>query len=425
MSTVANSFGPKRCGLSKGASEMITVEELLEELSEILDAASTEERDLTDEEVERAEELDGLIEASSERNKKAVELRAKRSVWASVASTLANVGKPAGAQDTLERAFDHYMRTGKENGDIVELRAQGEAAGTEGGYLVPTGFRQKLVDRMVAFGGIANVVEQVTTDTGNPVPWPTVDDTANTGEIVEEGGTFSSGADLVFGNKSVGAYKYMAGGGSNLPLRVSVELAQDAGFDVQGLVSRKLGERIARIQSTHIVKGTGVNQPQGIVTGLTGIEIAADTAGVVYDDLITFIHSVDPAYRERGRWAFNDTSWAYIKKLKDAAGDPLWRPADANMATSAEGGSSMTLLGYPVTIDQAFVDIDVDDNTDNWGVFGDLEEGHMVRRVKDVTLIVNPWTRAANGQIEYTAWARMDATQQNTNAYVALTGETA
>src|SRR3546814_17309575 len=99
----------------------------------------------------------------------------------------------------------------------------------------------------------------------------------------------------------------MAGGGSNAPLRVSFELAQDAAFDVEGLVSRKLGERIGRIQSTHLVTGTGSGQPQGITDDRTGVQLAANT-GVTYADLLTFVHSVDPAYRESGcRWEFHDT----------------------------------------------------------------------------------------------------------------------
>jgi len=248
----------------------------------------------------------------------------------------------------------------------------------------------------------------------------TVDDTANTGEIVAENGTFAGGADLVFGTANLGAYKYMAGGAGAVPLRVSVELLQDARFDVQGLITRKLGERIARLQAPHLVSGTGSGQPLGLVYGLTGIEIADDTDGVTYADLVDFIHSVDPAYRENARWAFNDTSLATLQKLTDSNGDPIWRGSGAGLDQGLQGS---TLLGFPVTIDQAFPDIDVDSNTVNWGAFGQLSEGYVVRRVRDVQLIVNPWTRASNGQVEFTAWSRMDATQQNTNAYVALTGE--
>jgi len=396
----------------------MTVEEILAALQAILDEAGAEP--LTDDQVQRYEDLEGKLT----RTQKSEEIQKRNKAYNSpvrASAVAVHVNGVEQKDDTLERAFEHYMRTGKENQDLVELRAQGSVNGSEGGYLVPDGFRDKLVDRMKAFGGIANVVETVTTSTGNPLPWVTVDDTANSGEIVAESGTFAGGADLVFGTASLGAYSYMAGGGSATPLRVPRELMDDSAFDVQALVSNKLGERIARIQAPHLVTGTGSGEPQGITDGLTGIEILADGNGVTYDDLINFIHSVDPAYRETGcRWAFNDTSLATIKKIKDSHGDPIWRPASADMGTETGGG---TLLGYPVTIDQAFPNISVASNTVNWGVFGNLTEGYVVRRVREVEVLVNPYTRMANRQVEFTAWARMDAVQQNVNAYVALTGE--
>jgi len=390
----------------------ISIDEILTEQQAIADLGET--RSLTDEEIQKFEELESQLKAAQ----KTDEIRSRQRAYMTPVQAAVNVATTK-QDDTLDRAFNHYLRTGKENADMVELRAQAEGTGSEGGYLVPDGFRTKLIERMKAFGGIANVAETITTATGNPLPFPTVDDVANVGEIVAEGGTFASGADLTFGTESLSAYKYMAGGGSNLPLRVSVELLQDASFDVEGLVSRKLGERIARIQSTHLVTGTGSGQPKGIVHGLTGIEIAANTA-VAFDDLITYIHSVDPAYRDNAVWAFNDASLATIKKIKDDDHRPIFRPADADLGTATGGG---TLLGFPVVIDQAFPDISLSSNTTNWGAFGNLFEGYVIRRVRDVVLIVNPWTRAANGQVEFTAWARMDATIQNSNAYIALTGQ--
>lgn len=397
----------------------MSMEEILEALKALIEAA--EGRDLTDEEAERYEQLEADLAVA----RRSVEIRSRQAAYETPVGDTRNIAGQVATTDTsteLDRAFDHYLRTGQQNQDIVELRAQSEGLGSEGGYLVPDGFRDKLQERMLAFGGLATVVETVTTSTGNPLPWPTLDDTANVGEIVAEGGTFSAGADLVFGQKSLGAYKYMAGGGSATPLRVSVELLQDSAFDVQSLVTRKLGERIARIQSRHWVTGTGVGEPQGIVDGITGEEASA--SGPTYDDLVDWTHNVDPAYREAGqcRWAFNDASLAAVQKIKDSHGDPIWRPLTADMGTALGNG---TLLGYPVTIDQGFGNyVATGGADDNWGVFGDLQAGYVIRRVRDVVLVVNPWTRAANGQVEYTAWARADGAQQDINAYVVLAGHT-
>jgi HK97 family phage major capsid protein len=395
----------------------VTIEEILAALQAIMDeAAASPDQNLTDDQVARYEELEGKLKT----RQKTEELQKRNAAYnTSVTAPLVNVGTQK-KDDTLERAFNHYLRTGKENADIVELRAQSEGTPSEGGYLVPEGFRDKLVDRMKAFGGVGEVVENITTATGNDLPWPTVDDTANVGEIVQEGNTFSSGADLVFGVENLGAYSYAAGGGSSEPVRISKELLQDAAFDVEALVSKKLGERIARIQAPHIVKGTGSSQPLGLIYGKTGVQLAAST-GVTYKDLLHYIHSVDPAYRESGaRWAFNDTSLETIKGITDSHGDPIWRPSTADMATETGGG---TLLGYPVTIDQAFDNISLASGTVNWGAFGNLSEGYVRRAVKDVEILVNPYSRMKYRQIEFSAWARMDATVQNPFAYSALTGK--
>lgn len=403
-----------------GGKTPMTAEDILAALQQILDQADLQDGGaLTEDQVQRYEALEAQLAVVNKSN----ELRKRHAAYKTdVTRPLVNVGV-AKEDKTLERAFTHYLRTGKENADLVELRAQSEGTTTEGGFLVPEGFRQKLIDRMKAFGGIANDAETITTDSGNALPWPTVDDTANVGEIVAEGGTFSDGADLVFGTEELKAFSYMAGGGAATPLRVSLELTQDSAFDVEGLVSRKLGQRIARIQAVHLVAGSGVNEPKGITTGKAGVGIAHNAVGVTYFDLIDMIHSVDPAYRETGcRWAFNDQSLATLEKLTDSNGDPIWRPFAAISTTIGDAPSKGELLGYPVTIDQQFPDIAAADATVNWGVFGNLSEGYVIRRVRDVAILVNPYTRMANRQVEYSCWARMDATQQNTFAYSALTG---
>lgn len=398
-----------------------TIEEIQDALAAIVDAAEAEERDLTDEEIAEIEAGEAELATARERREKSIAARQRIEDGRKKATPALRTSPKT--EDTIEAAFTAYLRTGQANADITELRnAQSEGTASEGGYLVPEGFRQKLVDRMKAFGGLANVVEEITTDTGNNLPWPTLDDTANMGEVVEEGGTFSGGADLVFGEASLGAYSYMAGGAGGSPLRISRELVQDAAFDIVSLVTAKLGQRMARIQAPHLVTGTGVKQPLGITRGLTGIQTAANNA-LTYRDLLGYVHAVDPAYRASGRcrWAFNDASLQVIRGILDGSNRPILKGFGEGV-DGDPGGT--TLLGYPVTIDQAFPNFTNNSPTVNWGVFGDLAEGYVIRRVRAVELLVNPYERMANRQITYSAWARLDATQQNTAAYVALTGKT-
>jgi len=402
-------------------STLATVEDVQASLDEIHDAA--EGRDFTADEVAQIEALEADLAAAQERRTKADELRARNAARRQIATPAIHVkpGKDADPADELEVAFTAYLRTGKENADIQELRAaQSEGTPSEGGFLVPDGFRQKIVARMKAFGGLAEVIDSITTDTGNNLSWLTEgDDTSNLAEQVDEGGTFSGGADLSYGKKSLGAYSYMAGGAGGNPLRLSRELVQDSAFDIVGRVSNKLGERAARKRAALLVSGTGVNQPQGIVTNITGTTTAANNA-LTYADFLGWIHALDPAYRnENCRWAFNDSFLQTIRGKLDTNGRPLLVDANAGIENGPRG---LTLLGYPVTVDQGFSNFSNSSATTNFGVFGDLREGYIKREVRQVEILVNPYSRMQQRQIEYSAWFRFDALQQNTNAYIALTG---
>jgi HK97 family phage major capsid protein len=392
---------------------MRTIEEITAAMTALVDGAAG--RSLTDEEVTNYEALETELKQAQATE----QIRARNAAY-NVNRTPAGVPAPAGRRtENYMDGVRAYLLTGRLNADLAPSNAQSEGVPTEGGYLVPDEFRQKLVERLKSYGGLASVVDRYTTGDGRPVEWPTIDDTANVGEIVVEGGTFSSGADLIFGSNALGAFSYAAGGAGSTPLRVSRELIQDSAFDLEALLSRLLGDRIARIQAVHWVRGLGVGEPLGLITGRTPVQNVVNT-GITYASLINAIHSVDPAYRANARWAMNDLTLGEVEKIVDSHGDPIFRGWGANLAL---GLNESTLLGYPVTIDQAFSTVVAASPTTVWGAFGDFRQGYVVRDVKSVELLVNPYTRMSNRQVEFSAWARADGTQQDVNAYVVLAGK--
>jgi HK97 family phage major capsid protein len=358
----------------------MTIEDIQDAIDAVLGGADG--RDLTDEESATIEAHEAELVTAQARRDRTEALRARQAERAQVATANLVTGSRAPkADDTLTRAFTDYLRTGKENADLQELRAaQSEGTPSEGGFLVPEEVRNKIVTRMKAFGGLASVVDEITTPDGRDLKWLVEgDDTSNRAEQVDEGGTFVGGADLSWSKASLGAYSYMAGGAGGNPLRVSRELVQDTGYDVVGRISDKLGERGARLRAQLLVNGSGVNAPQGIITGRTGVTTAANNA-LTYADFLTWIHSLDPAYRnENCRWAFNDAFLQTIRGKLDANGRPLLVDSTAGIE-GRPGGA--TLLGYPVTIDQGFSNFNNASPTTNFGVFGDLKAGYVVRNVK-------------------------------------------
>lgn len=399
---------------------MRTIEEILADLQAIIDASAG--RTMTDEEVTRYEaferELDGVRRTN--------ELRARNTAY----NTPVNGGGtpafiPGGRQpDSLEAAYDAYLRTGVPNADIAGLRvsnAQGEGTSAGGGYMVPPGFRQKIVERMVAFGGLAAAVESFNTTTGNNIEYPTLDDTANEGDITAESAAVADGADLVFGQVNLGAYKYTsAGAGSNLPLRVSVELLQDAAFDVQGLVSRAMGTRIARKQATHWVTGSGVSQPKGLVASSLTADRDLDTADTPdYEDLVDTQDLLDEAYEQNASWIMRKNTWSQLRLIVDTNGRPIIQDSTAGISEKPV----RRLLGSPVILDEAMPALS--SAGDGFCIaYGDFREAYVIRRVSNLVVVVNPYSRAANGEVEFTAWERADGNIQNRNAYVILQNNT-
>lgn len=391
---------------------MKTREQLLEAMRALLEEAG-EEEPLSEEDAERYEDLERQLAALNRDH----EIRARQNAYESPVRTDTHVHVTTSTSNREEehlRAFERYLRTG-DKAIAAEFRAQSVGTDSEGGFTVPEIFRQKLVDRLVAFGGVAPEVETLTTAGGEDMRWPTLDDTANTGEIAAENTAPAGGADLVFGEITLGAFRYVAPGASALPLRVSVELLQDSAFDIAALVERKLGERIARQQAEHWVSGAGTTEPFGIDTNTNTTEHTAAT--IDKDRLIDTLHAVDPAYRAGAVWTFSDGTLAEVRKLEDTTGRPLLQP----FATSSiETVAGFQLLGHRVVIDQAWNDY-TDGTAQTWGAFGDLREGYVIRRVRDLQLIVNPFSRANEGQVEYVLWARADGNVQNPNSYTVMT----
>lgn len=391
---------------------MRTLEDISAEMQKLVAGADAENRSLSDEEVQTYEGLEKELKAV----KTTEEIRSRQSAYTMPVTS--SVQTATTGDDTLERAFEAYLRTGQKNMDIAELRAQGTAPDTAGGYLVPDTFRANMIERKIREGGnFMAAAENITTSGGNPISWPTLSDEVE-GEIVAEHATGANGADIVFGTGTLGAYKYMSLGAGNLPLRVSVELVQDSAFDINALIQRVLGRRILRAMGRDMVNGSGTNEPLGIMNGTPAISLASGNA-ITYAKLLDAVHALDPDYRDGASWLFNDNALRALRGLVDGNGRPLFlASAEGTLASALPGG---TLLGFPVIVDQSVADM-ADDT--NFAAFGNFKDAYVVRHVKDVTVVVDPYGRAANGEIQYTAWARADGTVQDANAYVLIAGAT-
>jgi HK97 family phage major capsid protein len=320
-----------------------------------------------------------------------------------------------------DRAFTNWLRRGMnalapEDQQIMRgqfrdantlgiQNAQGTGTGAGGGYIVPVGFSNQLTEAMLWFGGIDGTVGQFETETGQPLPWPTINDSTNKGRIIGQNVQVTE-TDLVFNEVTFNAYIL-----SSDVVLVPLSLMDDSYFDMDALVSRLLGTRLGRLLNNMGTVGSGTAQPTGIVTaavaaGLTNVLSATTT--VDYQDLVNMEHSVDPAYRSpNARWMFHDNMLKNLKLLVDGNSRPLWQPgltASFSDGAAVIGSGKPTILGYSYVINN---DMPIPAHSADSMLFGDMS-CFKLRKVGDVTVLQLRERYADYLQVGFTAFLRAD-----------------
>lgn len=303
--------------------------------------------------------------------------------------------------ETEKSVFNTFLRQGREGlnasqREFISNRiqnAQSTGTNSEGGFIVPTDFATTLLQALKSYGGVRSVANVISTASGYDMQWPTIDETGSVGELVAENAAVSS-QDLVFGSKTLGAYKY-----SSKSIAVPFELLQDNNVDLEGYILNALAERIARITNQHFTVGTGTNQPNGIATAAGAGVTAAGAAAITFDDLFDLEHSVDPAYRALGAsYMFNDNTLKLVRKIKDAEGRPLWQP-------SLVAGEPDRIGQYSYVINQNMADATTGNRSVLFGNF----QNYMIRDTMNVTLFrMTDSKYTEKGQVGFLAFSRHD-----------------
>jgi HK97 family phage major capsid protein len=262
------------------------------------------------------------------------------------------------------KAFREYLRTG----NASEFRTYSPMSDSvEGAYIVPQGFQNELEVALKAYGGVREVARVLPTSTGNPLSYPTANDTTNMGERLGEN-TTAGQANPTFGSLPFGAWTY-----STKMVNVSNQLLQDSAFDVEVFLRDAFVDRIGRVTNADFTVGTGSgdSMPKGISVAATAGPTTTTTLIVSYDDLVELEHSVNRSYRKGAKFMFSDAVFKQIKKLKDTQGHPLWVPG---LATNAPD----TILGYQYVINDDMPSIA---SGHNLALFGAMDK-YLIRSVK-------------------------------------------
>jgi HK97 family phage major capsid protein len=267
----------------------------------------------------------------------------------------------------------------------------GTGAGAFGSPLAAPLFLNSVIAAMKAYDGLYDAATWVPTKTGAKFSLPTVDDTAVSAVKITQG-VQSTEADP---NSQISAAQLDESGFWRSGfVKVSFELLQDSGIDLEAFFAKIFAIRYARGLGKSLVNAVKANAAVGLTTGTA--------ASIFQDEIFQLAGSLDAAYAMAPGcgWLMAWSTLVNIWQLKSGSGQYQFVPSwDANRRP--------LLIGKPVFISPTMDAIAASAKTI---AFGDLSRVY-VRHVNNSLELKRYDERFADyGQVGFEGFWRIDGT---------------
>lgn len=310
------------------------------------------------------------------------------------------------ASEAEARAISRAIPLGTPADIAAQMRALSVGTAAAGGNTVGKTFLSQLIEPLRMFSGIyAAGAYVLTTEKGDDVILPRLSSWGAAGTAPEA--TQPGGTDPTFGQITLKAYGYGDYRG------ISRELVDDSLVDIEGLVSRLIGENIAVLFGQKLATGVGATEPTGIATAATtGVTGAAGAGGVpTWDNLIDLQESVLAPYQANASWVMANSAVAAARKMKDATGRYYWEP-------NGQTGAPSQLLGSPVYRDPFLASIGAGSKSI---FFGDFSR-YWVRLVGSTRIDRSDQALFGTDQIAFRGKLRADGALMDASAVKSFVG---
>lgn len=374
------------------------------------------------EEREKIAKMDADLDAVERRFH---ELSARKAAEARIAELEAKLGEPQfraaapqkAAHDIASPEYAQRWLKAVARGDAAELRAL--STGTSGAG-IPTDMERRIVEKMYQTNVLRQMCPVTTVDSKRTI---TVEGDLPTSAWVAEAGSISA-SDPTFGTAISVAPRKMV-----CRTTMSQEFIEDAigqGGIGSGLdwVAGRIGLSMGLLQEQAYTVGdpaASPAQPQGIalatlLTQVTDLGGAAVTT-VSGDNLIDTVHLVAPQYRSSPRfsWLISDAFLKAVRKIKVNTTDYVWKVGNEGGITNGAPG---TIYGVPYRIGQYVPTATANNNV--FAVVGDFNYFEIFDRT-GMTSMVDPYSAAANHQVNLYTYARTDSKLMLNAAFAAIT----
>lgn len=294
--------------------------------------------------------------------------------------------------DPAVKAFDKWLRKGKEGMEPDEVKALSVSNDTSGGFLAPEEYVRELLKTVTEISPVRSVARvRQTTQKSVKMPSRTATFTA---QWVAEQGSRSETTGYTTGQEEIPTHELYA------LVDISEQLLEDSVFDLEAEMSAEFAEQFAKAEGLAFVSGNAIGKPEGLLTNASvGTTNSGNASALTADGLITLVHDIKSDYGRNGTFMFNRTTLGAIRKLKDTANQYVFQPGMQIIA-----GVPNTILGYPYVEAADMPSVAAGTKP---VIFGDFRRGYMIVDRVSLSVLRDPFTQATSGNVRYVARRRV------------------
>lgn len=307
---------------------------LLDDMQKIVEAANTETRAFTNDELASYENMKAEIENLDKTISAAEEFR---SIERKGAVTESGAVEKSDTE-LKEKAFENYLR-----GRISKETRDADANLTFGdnGAVVPTSIVNKIIDKVVEISPLYSLATRYNVKGNLTIPYYDSETSDITVAYADE---FTELTSTSGSFKSITLTGFLAG----VLTKISKKLLNNSNFDLLGFVIRKMAENIAVWIEKELICGT-VDKIEGL-SKLTAAVTTASASKITSDELIDLQDAIPDTYQGEAVWIMSKKTRNAIRKLKDGQGNYL-------LERDFSGKWRYVLLGRPVMISKNMPEI--------------------------------------------------------------------
>lgn len=302
-------------------------------------------------------------------------------------------GKQLSAEEQEHKTqFNAWARKGRNEselmtaqGKVQEFKAMSVGSDPDGGYFVPPDTSGRLSQILYESSPIRQVAA-VQTISVDALEGPTDDDEVTSGWV----GEMESRSETTTPRR--GMWRIEAHEQYAKP-KITQKLLDDAQYDVEGWLAKKVADKLGREENSAFVNGDGVAKPRGFLTypdgtgrgyikrvksGANGAFAAADPG----DKLIDVVYTIKNAYRANAHWMLSRLTLGEIRKLKDGQDNYLWQP---DFTQKGNG----KLLGYNIVEAEDMPEIAAGSLSI---AFGDFREAYQIVDRIGIRVLRDPYS---------------------------------